>query len=77
MQEKIEDIQTRYANEDRIATQKDLRILSLEMDAKMVKMQMDLEIKILSSESRLLRRLGAIMVACSSIIFGLLMYFQK
>lgn len=66
MHEPIEDLPSRYANEDKLATQKDLRILTLELEAKMT-----------AIESRLLRNLGTLIIGCSGIVFGLLMFFHR
>ena len=52
--------------EDHPATQKDLKILGLE-----------LELKIGSIEASLLKKLGGLIIACSSILFALLSYFHK
>jgi len=75
--EKAEKHEFTYFNEDRVATQKDLRILSLELEQKILQVKIDLEIKISSIESSLMKKLGSLIIACSGILFGLLSYFHK
>lgn len=79
-QEKLEKHEYQYINEDRYATQKDLKILSLELEAKImlveqkvIESKMDLEKKINS----ITIKLGSLIIACSGILFGLLSYFHK
>ncbi len=73
LQEKIEKQEYAYFNEDRVATQKDLRILSLEIESKILNLKIELESKI----SSITIKLGSLIIACSGILFGLLSYFQK
>jgi hypothetical protein len=85
--EKIEKAEYSH-NDDRYATQKDLRILSLEIDNKILELKNYLEKKILELKIELkleiekrinagIYKLGALIVASSGIMFGLLTYFQK
>lgn len=88
--EKAEKLEFTYINEDRVATQKDLRILGLELEAKILNMKMELEGKLNSMdgkliamegklnsiENSLLKKLGALIVASSGILFALLTYFH-
>ncbi len=64
--EKLDKHEFQYANEDRVATQKDLKILALE-----------LKIEIEQRINSVVYKLGGIIVACSGILFGLLSYFHK
>lgn len=72
-QEKAEKHEFAYFNEDRVATQKDLKILGLELESKMLTIKIELENKI----SSITIRLGSLIIACSGILFGLLSYFHK
>lgn len=71
-QEKLEK-HDQYINDDRYATQKDLKILSLELEQKISKAEQNLERMINS----ITLKLGSLMIACSGILFGLLQYFHK
>jgi len=62
-----------HNHEDHVATQKDLRILSLEIESKILNLKIELENKI----SSITLKLGTIIIACSSILFGLLSYFHN
>jgi hypothetical protein len=66
MQEKIEKNEFKYSNDDKIVTQKDLRILSLELKIELEKRINSVTVK-----------LGSLIITCSGILFGLLYYFQK
>jgi hypothetical protein len=66
MQETIEKNEFKYSNDNNLVTQKDLKILSLEL-------KIELE-KIINSVTV---RLGSLIIACSGILFVLLSYFQK
>ncbi len=66
-----------YFNDDRVATQKDLRILSLEIEQKILQLKIELEMKIASIESSLLKKLGGLIIATSGILFAMLSYFHK
>lgn len=82
--DKLEKHEFTYFNEDRIATQKDLRILSLELEQKILELKIDLKVEIQSIRVELeqkmhsvMIRLGSLIVASSGILFGLLSYFSK
>lgn len=62
-----------YHNEDHFATQKDLKILSLEMKSEMLNLKIELEGKINS----ITIKLGSLIIASSGILFALLSYFHK
>ena len=76
IQEKLDKHETTYV-EDRYATQKDLRILSLELDQKLLQLKLELLLKMSSIEKVLFYKLGTMIVGCSGILFGLLSYFHK
>ncbi len=83
-QDKLEKHEFSYTHEDRVATQKDLRILGLELEQKMLEIKIELEQKISDLKSyfegkinSVTLRLGSLIVACSGILFGLLSYFHK
>ncbi len=71
--DKLEKHEFTYLNEDKPATQKDLKILSLELEHKMLNMKIELENKINSMAIRL----GAVVIASSGILFSLLSYFHR
>ena len=73
MTEAIEKHDMSYYNDDRVATQKDLKILGLELESKILNLKIELESKINS----ITMKLGTLIIACSSILFALLSYFQK
>ena len=86
-QHRLEKQEFTYSNEDHVSTQKDLRILSLELEQKILEVKMDIEQKLLhlkldielkinAVESSLFKKLGALIVASSGILFGLLSYFH-
>jgi hypothetical protein len=62
-----------YHNDDGVATQKDLKILGLEIDGKILNLKIELENKINS----ITIKLGSLIIASSGILFGLLSYFHK
>jgi hypothetical protein len=66
MQETIEKNEFKYSGDNNVVTQKDLRILSLEL-------KIELEKRINSVTVRL----GSLIIACSGILFGLLSYFHR
>lgn len=76
-QEKIEHHEIAHIYDDRVATQKDMKILSLELEKKILHLKIELELKLAMMESSLLKKLGTLIVACSGILFGLLSYFHK
>lgn len=83
-QEKSDNVELLYSNQDRVATQKDLRILSLELEQKIQNIKIELlerinhlELSLFKMESRLFKKLGSLIVASSGIVFGLLMHFHK
>ncbi len=59
--------------EDHVATEKDLRILGLELKAEILNIKIEFDNKI----SSIILKLGSLIVACSGVLFGLLSYFQK
>jgi hypothetical protein len=71
--EKVEKHEYAYYNEDHVATQKDLKILGLELESKILNVKMELESKINS----ITIKLGTLIIASSGILFGLLTYFHK
>ena len=71
--EKIEKHDFTYSHDEHVATQKDLKILGLQIDAKILNLKNELEIKINSVTIKL----GMLIISCSSILFGLLSYFHK
>ena len=72
-QEQSEKHEFAYFNEDRVATQKDLKILGLELESKMLTIKIEVENKI----SSITTKLGALIITCSGILFTLLSYFHK
>ncbi len=68
-QDKLE----KHGYEDNVATQKDLKILGLEIEGKILNVKIELDNKI----SSITLKLGSLMIACSSILFGLLSYFHR
>ena len=83
-QDKLEKQEFAYFNEDRVATQKDLRILSLELEQKILELKIELEQKMTdiktdleSKINSITVKLGSLIVASSGILFGLLSYFHK
>ncbi len=71
--EKIEEQDVRTVYNDKLATLKDLRILSLELGQKML----ESEQKLLSKINHMVFILCGFVLGCSSILFGLLQYFHK
>lgn len=71
--EKIEKHDLTYTHEDHVATQKDLKILSLEIETSMLNLKMELENKI----NAITIKLGSLIIATSGLLFGLLSYFHK
>lgn len=71
--EKSDKHEFSYYNEDRVATEKDLRILALEIDSKLLNLKIELESKINS----ITLKLGSLIIATSGILFALLTYFHK
>jgi len=70
--------------EDHVTTQKDIKILGLEIDSKILNLKIELESKILnlkmeieSKINSITLKLGTLIIACSGILFGLLSYFHK
>ena len=66
MQETIDKNDITYHNDDNLVTQKDLKILSLEL-------KIEFEKRINSVTVRL----GSLIIACSGILFALLSYFHN
>ncbi len=77
-----------YVNDDKVATQKDLKILSLELkmdfEQKLFNTKMELEQKLFSTKieleqkiNQVVYKLGALIVASSGILFASLSYFHK
>lgn len=60
-----------------LATQKDLKILSLEMNASMVSLELRLEIKINHMATRLILILGSMIVAGFGILGTMVIVFSK
>ena len=82
--DKLEKHEFTYLNEDKPATQKDLKILELELGQKISDTKNELELKISELKSYLegkinsiTVRLGSLIIACSGILFGLLSYFHR
>lgn len=71
--EKSEKHEFTYSHEDHVATQKDLKILGLEIESKILNIKIELENKI----SSITMKLGSLIIATSGILFGLLSYFHK
>jgi hypothetical protein len=73
-----------HSYEDHAATQKDLKITSLEIEGKILNLKIELENKInlLKFElenkiNSITLKLGTLIIASSGILFGLLSYFHK
>ena len=77
MTEIVQDISEPRYNHDNYATHKDLRILSLEIEQKILQLKIELEIRITAIESSLFKKLGSLILATSTILFALLSYFHK
>lgn len=82
--EKTEKHDFTYTHEEHVATQKDIKILGLEIDAKILNLKIELENKISSVKLELenkinsvTMKLGSLIVTCSGILFALLSYFHK
>ena len=86
--EKLDKHEHTYLSEDRVATQKDLRILSLELEQKILQLKIEIEQKILEMKvelkleieqkvSSVVYKLGGLIIATSGILFALLSYFHK
>ena len=75
--EPIEKHEFAYFNEDRVATQKDLRILSLELEQKILNLKIELKVEIEQKIHSVIVKLGSLIIASSSILFALLSYFHK
>lgn len=75
--EKIDKHEFQYSNEDRAATQKDLKILSLELKIEIEQRINSLELKIEQKINSVIYKLGTLIVGCSGILFGLFSYFHK
>jgi hypothetical protein len=71
--ENLEEQDIRTVYNDKLATLKDLRILSLELGQTML----ELEQKVSSKINSMVFILGSLIIGCSSILFGLLQYFHK
>lgn len=83
-QDKIDKHELTYIHEDHVATQKDLKILSLEIEANILNLKMELETNMLNIKMELENKitaitikLGSLIIATSGILFGLLSYFHK
>lgn len=75
--ENDDKIKHSYLIEDRVATIKDLRILGLELEQRILEIKIDLKIEIEQKINSVIYKLGSLIIATSTILFALLSYFHK